>query len=66
MDYVRSESQTRPSKLPAGTKRALRTGPLPSVPWRDLDRRSSLEHHLPVLILLAFALLAGIQFLLLS
>ncbi|WP_280523972.1 hypothetical protein [Enhygromyxa salina] len=39
---------------------------MPSVPWRALDRRSaSLEHHLPLLLLTAFGMLAGIQYLLL-
>lgn len=66
MDYVRSGSGARVSKLLAGTKRVLRTGPLPSVPWRALDRRSAhLEHHLPVVLMTAFGLLAVIQYLLL-
>jgi hypothetical protein len=66
MDYVRSVSGSRTTKLLAGAKRVLRTGPLPSVPWRALDRRSAnLEHHLPLLLLMAFGLLAGIQYLLL-
>lgn len=39
-----------------------RTGPLPSVPWRDLSRRGGIEQHLPALLLLAFGLLAMIQF----
>lgn len=63
MDYVRSESPSRVSTT-SGSRRAPRTGPMPSVPWRDLDRRISLEQHLPLLILLSFAMLAGIQFLL--
>ena len=66
MDYVRSASGARVPKLAAGAKPVLRTGPLPSVPWRALDRRSAnLEHHLPLMLLMAFALLAGIQYLLL-
>ncbi|KIG14553.1 hypothetical protein DB30_06701 [Enhygromyxa salina] len=66
MDYVRSAAGTRVPKLTAGAKRGLRTGPLPSVPWRALDRRSaSLEHYLPLWLLTAFGLLAGIQYLLL-
>lgn len=67
MDYVRGES---PAKATPGRWRKirhkLRTGPLPSVPWRELDRRSSIENHLPLLIVLAFAFLAGIQLLLAS
>ncbi|PRQ09400.1 hypothetical protein ENSA7_08790 [Enhygromyxa salina] len=66
MDYVRSAAGSRVPTLVAGAKRRLRTGPLPSVPWRALDRRSaSLEHHLPLLLLTAFGMLAGIQYLLL-
>jgi hypothetical protein len=34
------------------------------VPWSELDRKTSIEHHLPMLILLSFAMLATIQFLL--
>jgi hypothetical protein len=39
---------------------------MPGVPWRDLDRKYSLEDAFPVLILSGFALLAGIQYLLLQ
>jgi hypothetical protein len=39
---------------------------LPTVPWRELDRKTSIEQHLPALILLSFGLLAAIQVLLLS
>jgi hypothetical protein len=60
MGYARA---TR-SPAPSGAKRKLRTGPLPPVPWRELDRKTSIEHHLPLVILLAFALLAAIQVLL--
>jgi hypothetical protein len=59
MDYARA---TRTSA--GAPKRKLRTGPLPTVPWSDLDRKTSIEHHLPALILLSFGLLAAIQFLL--
>ncbi|PRQ03568.1 hypothetical protein ENSA5_14420 [Enhygromyxa salina] len=65
MAFVR-DSGVRVSQAVARAKRTLRTGPLPSVPWRELDRRSSVEHHLTLLILVAFAMLAGIQLLLLS
>lgn len=58
MDYARSGGRH------AVTKRRLKTGPLPSVPWRDLDRKTSIEDHLPALILLGFGLLATIQILL--
>jgi hypothetical protein len=37
---------------------------MPTVPWRELDRKTSIEHHLSVLILLSFGVLASIQFLL--
>jgi len=57
MDYARSP--IRPV-----TSRKLRTGPLPTVPWRELDRKTSIEHHLPALILLGFGILATIQILL--
>lgn len=60
MEYARS---TR-TPAPPSAKRKLRTGPLPSVPWSQLDRKTSIEQHLPLLILLAFALLATIQVLL--
>jgi hypothetical protein len=61
MDYARA---TRSSgRSIAAIKRKLRTGPLPTVPWSDLDRKTSIEHHLPALILLSFGLLAAIQFL---
>jgi hypothetical protein len=52
MDYARS------------ARRRFRTGPLPTVPWRDLDRKTSIEDHLPTLILLGFGVLAAIQLLL--
>jgi hypothetical protein len=58
MDYARSG---RPAAV---AKRRFKTGPLPSVPWRDLDRKTSIEDHLPMLILLGFGLLAMIQVLL--
>lgn len=61
MDLVRSASRPRE---PIPIKRKLRTGPLPGVPWRDLERRGDLEAQLPVLILLSFAALAAIQFML--
>lgn len=62
MDYVRATRRT--ARPIAATKRKLRTGPLPTVPWSDLDRKTSIEHHLPALILLSFAALALIQLLL--
>jgi hypothetical protein len=58
MDYARNIGRT------AVAKRSFRTGPLPSVPWRDLDRKTSIEDHLPALILLGFGVLATIQMLL--
>ena len=65
MDYARANrSAGRRAPLALAPNRKPRTGPLPTVPWRDLDRKTSIEHHLPLLILLSFALLAGIQFLL--
>lgn len=39
---------------------------MPTIPWRDLDRKISLEDAFPALILTGFALLAGIQYLLLQ
>jgi hypothetical protein len=66
MDYARSAIRSSPRPL-AGAKpqpRKIRTGPLPTVPWRDLDRKTSIEHHLPALILFSFGLLAAIQLLL--
>jgi len=63
MDYVRGAS--RPQALsPNDAGQELRTGPLPSVPWRDLNRRSGLEQYLPTILLAAFGLLAMIQLLL--
>ena len=56
---VDARAKASPTK---GTK--PRTGPIPSVPWRDLNRRSSLEDRLPLMFLLAFAVLAGIQLML--
>jgi hypothetical protein len=69
MDYARATRTpahlTGPRRtLGLGAKRKLRTGPLPTVPWRELDRKTSIEQHLPVMILLAFGLLAAIQVLL--
>lgn len=69
MDYAR----TTPARLrlvrtpPAGPPgpRKLRTGPMPAVNWRDLDRKTTLEDAFPVLILAGFGLLASIQYLLL-
>jgi len=63
MDYARSGGR------PAVAKRRLKTGPLSPLPgratvWRDLDRKTSIEDHLPALILLGFGLLATIQVLL--
>lgn len=58
MDYARGG---RPAVI---AKRSLKTGPLPTVPWRELDRKTSIEDHLPMLILLGFAVLATIQLLL--
>lgn len=62
MDYARTTRS--PGRLTAPPSRKVRTGPLPTVPWRELDRKTSIEQHLPALILLSFGLLAGIQFLL--
>jgi hypothetical protein len=59
MDYARSGR--RPAVL---AKHRFKTGTLPSVPWRDLDRKTSIEDHLPALILLGFGVLAAIQVLL--
>jgi hypothetical protein len=59
MDYARSGG--RPAVV---GKRSLKTGPLPTVPWRELDRKTSIEDHLPALILLGFGVLATIQVLL--
>ncbi|MCA9695949.1 MAG: hypothetical protein KC431_00380 [Myxococcales bacterium] len=64
MEYVRSLF-ARSSVAPLGTRRRkLRTGPLPGVPWRQLERPHNLEDHLPLLILVGFGLLATIQALL--
>jgi len=63
MDYARSATRS-PARPFAGAKRRVRTGPLPTVPWRELDRKTSIEHHLPALILFSFGLLASIQLLL--
>lgn len=57
MDYARSSTRS-------SVKRKVKTGPLPTVPWRDLDRKTSIEDHLPALILLGFGVLATIQILL--
>lgn len=64
MDYARATRTPAPLSARLGTKRKLRTGPLPTVSWRELDRKTSIEQHLPVMILLAFGLLAAIQVLL--
>ena len=63
MDYLKAQARARRSAtVPGGDrKRKVKTGPIPGVPWRDLDRRSGLESHLPLVILLGFGLLAGIQ-----
>lgn len=39
---------------------------MPVVPWRDIDRKYSLEDAFPILILTGFALLASIQYMLLQ
>lgn len=57
MDYARSSTRS-------SVKRKVKTGPLPTVPWQDLDRKTSIEDHLPALILLGFGVLATIQILL--
>ena len=61
MDYVRASTRAKRRRR---LEPKVRTGPMPTVPWRDLDRRASLEQHLPLLILLAFGILAAIQLLL--
>jgi len=39
---------------------------MPTVAWRDLERKVSLEDAFPLLILTGFALLGSIQYLLLQ
>jgi hypothetical protein len=69
MDYARSTParlhlvRTPPS---ARVVRKPRTGPMPTVAWRDLERKVSLEDAFPLLILTGFALLGSIQYLLLQ
>ncbi len=68
MDYARSNLRlvrTAPATRPALVRKP-RTGPVHSVPWRDFERKISLEDAFPVLILTGFAFLAAIQFLLLQ
>ena len=64
MDVVRGAARQETISKSKRAGRELNTGPMPSVPWRDLNRRSGLEPYLPTLLLLAFGLLAMIQLLL--
>ncbi len=55
-----------PVALMRGGMRRAKAGPLPSLPARDLERKISIEDAFPILLLLGFAALAGIQALLLT
>jgi hypothetical protein len=44
-----------------GQRRKIRTGPLPQVSWSSLEPAFTIEHRLPRLFLIAFALLVAIQ-----
>ena len=39
---------------------AIRTGPMPSVPWQSLQRSRTFEGYVPAILIVAFAVLAGI------
>ena len=49
------------STVDGGARRRVKTGPLPVVPWRSLERPNTLETRLPLLLMGLIGLVLAVQ-----
>lgn len=49
------------ASMDGGGRRRVKTGPLPAVPWRTLERPPTLETRLPLVLMGVIGLVLGVQ-----
>ncbi len=49
------------ASVDGGTRRRVKTGPLPAVPWRTFERPATLETRLPLVLMLLIGLVLAVQ-----